>query len=158
MRCKTKNSLKRRIFLNFSCRSILLERDHKVFSTKIKVYGFCDFVSGFQNWCSLWKLLSQFSRNTLIPSWKKTWSLNIFLEAKLSNKFKNGFQTFLILHIWDIIEVQTRFQKQFWKLDVKYLMVSFRSHSIWAFSVLLEDSLRIISKSWRAAKNPRTQS
>jgi hypothetical protein len=40
----------------------------------------------------------------------------------------------------------------------KYIVVSFRSHSIRAFSVLSEDSLRIISGIWSAGKNPKTAS
>jgi hypothetical protein len=40
----------------------------------------------------------------------------------------------------------------------KYLVISFRSQSIRRFSVCLEDSLRIISGTWRAEKNLKTDS
>jgi hypothetical protein len=39
---------------------------------------------------------------------------------------------------------------------VKYISVSFQSHSIRAFSVFLEDTLRIISGIYRAGKNLKT--
>jgi hypothetical protein len=41
---------------------------------------------------------------------------------------------------------------------VKYLVSFFRSHTIRAFSVFLEDSLRITSGIWRVGKNLKTDS
>jgi hypothetical protein len=43
-------------------------------------------------------------------------------------------------------------------VSVKNPLVSFLSHSIRAFSVFLEDSLKIISKTSRAGKNLKTES
>jgi hypothetical protein len=82
--------------------------------------------------------------------------ITVFRENGLGS-----FQTFLILQIWEKPELLWRFQKQFWKLNsipktlvfIKYLLVSYRSHSIRTFLVLLDDSLRIISETWRAEKN-----
>jgi hypothetical protein len=84
-----------------------------------------------------------------------------FLELWIRVFLENGlgcFQAFLILQILGKPEVIKSFQKQFCKLDSKSkksrkllfseknLVVPFRSHSIRAFLVVLEDSLRIISE------------
>jgi hypothetical protein len=74
----------------------------------------------------------------------------VFSEHGIRAFHKKGlgsFQKFLNLQIWDKPDVLKTFQKQFWKLDlkpkkprihVKYLVVSFPSHSKRAFSVFLE--------------------
>jgi hypothetical protein len=73
-----------------------------------------------------------------------------FSELGIRGFLENGFasfQPFLILQIWDKPE----------KLKI-ICCLSFRSHTIRAFSVLLVDSLRIISRTWRAGKNLKTNS
>jgi hypothetical protein len=84
---------------------------------------------------------------------------NIILEEKLSNKFKTAMKYFS--HVKSPITMKTltteKFSCPFLNLldnfssreEIifgKYLVVPFGSHSIRAFSVLLEDSLKIISE------------
>jgi SPX domain protein involved in polyphosphate accumulation len=94
----------------------------------------------------LWKIFLEFD--------------NIILEEKLSNKFNNGHEKFPeIFYFTDLREeVLKKFPKTVLKtrlknketthnlVFIKYLVVSLRSHSIRAFSVFLEISLRIISR------------
>jgi hypothetical protein len=71
------------------------------------------------------------------------------------------FETFFILQIWDKPVVLKKLQIQFQKdkettytlVFAKYLVVFLRSHSIRAFWVFLEYSLRLIRGTWRAEKN-----
>jgi hypothetical protein len=68
-------------------------------------------------------------------------------NQKCSKDFKNKFEN------------KTQNQRTTYTLVfVKYLLVCFRSPWIRACSVFLEDSLRIISETWRAGKNLTTQS
>jgi hypothetical protein len=87
--------------------------------------------------------------------------IRVFLANGLES-----FQTFLILQIWDkpkipktVLKTRLKIKETTYTLvSVKNIVVYLRSHSIRAFSVLLEDSLRIISEAWLARKNLKTDS
>jgi hypothetical protein len=80
------------------------------------------------------------------------------LEIKLSNKFKNGDEKFLVRKCFhgfgtfclDILKLNEIFEfiGQSFQNNVLYskkLGISFQSHLMRAFSVFLDDSLKIIS-------------
>jgi hypothetical protein len=82
--------------------------------------------------------------------------IRVFLENVLGT-----FQTFLILQIWDKLEVLKIFQKEFWKLNSKQMkppILWISENTLFSLSkdtqlrhffVFLEDSFRIISGVWR---------
>jgi hypothetical protein len=83
---------------------------------------------------------------------------SVFLENKLGS-----FQAFLILQIWykpeankipkTVLKTNLQTKETTYNLVfAKYLVVCFWTHLIRAFSVFLEDLLRIISGTWRVGK------
>jgi hypothetical protein len=108
------------------------------FSSKIR---FFNSKKTFQNMGSEYSLRTdlEVSRHFYFTDFKQTRGAKKLPKTVLKTRLKTKETTYTLVF-------------------VKYLVVSFRGHSIWAFSVFFEDSLKIISGTLRARKNLKTDS